>query len=82
MLPGARAAAARFPFGLGGGYTDVMRILLVAVNARYTHSSLALRYLRNALTAEAERRGIVIELALREYNISQPRMEVTRDMAA
>ncbi|MDX9899311.1 MAG: DUF4080 domain-containing protein [Spirochaetia bacterium] len=59
-----------------------MRILLVAINARYTHSSLALRYLRNALLSEAKVRAFDIEILVREYNISQPRMELTRDIAS
>ncbi len=59
-----------------------MRIALMAINARYTHSSLALRYLRNALEACSLRRGLRYELSLREYHISQPRLDIVRDMAA
>lgn len=57
-----------------------MRILLVAINARYTHSSLALRYLRNALLSEAKARAFDIDILIREFNTSQPRLEITRDI--
>lgn len=64
------------------GYSKCMNILLVAINARYTHSSLALRYLRNALLAEARLHGQNVEIQIREFNINQPRIELTRDIAA
>lgn len=75
-----------------------MKILLVAINARFTHSSLAIRYLSNALRnalrnamqnalyfaaeAEASKNNLSLEIILREYNISQSRLEVTRDIAS
>ncbi|HAE23267.1 MAG TPA: hypothetical protein DCG47_13240 [Spirochaetaceae bacterium] len=59
-----------------------MRIVLMAINARYTHSSLALRYLRNALEIRSLQRGLDYEPMLREYHISQPRLDIVRDVAA
>jgi radical SAM superfamily enzyme YgiQ (UPF0313 family) len=59
-----------------------MRIALMAVNARYTHSSLALRYLRNALEARSLERSLGYEVLLREYHISQARLDIVRDLAA
>ncbi|GAB1432942.1 B12-binding domain-containing radical SAM protein [Spirochaetota bacterium] len=60
----------------------VMTVLLAAINARYTHSSLAVRYLRNAMEAAAAGSPMVTEIILREYYISQPKLEVVRDIAA
>jgi radical SAM superfamily enzyme YgiQ (UPF0313 family) len=59
-----------------------MRIVLMAVNARYTQSSLALRYLRNALETRSLERGLGFEVLLREYHISQPRLDIVRGLAS
>lgn len=57
------------------------RILLVTANARYTHSSLALRYLRNALEAQACAHGLSVAVELREYQINERRIDLVRDIA-
>lgn len=56
-----------------------MTILLAAVNARFTHASPVLRYLRNAIEA-ASGDGTAHEILLREYHIGQNHLEITRDM--
>lgn len=56
-----------------------MTILLAAINARFTHASPVLRYLRNAIEAVAED-GAAQEIMLREYHIGQNRLEIVRDM--
>jgi len=50
-----------------------MRILLCTLNARYTHLSLALRYLRNELPASAD-------VVVSEYLITQSLVEIVRDI--
>jgi radical SAM superfamily enzyme YgiQ (UPF0313 family) len=57
-----------------------LTILLAAVNARFTHASPVLRYLRNALESVAGGRA-EHEFVLREYHIGQNRLEITRDIA-
>jgi radical SAM superfamily enzyme YgiQ (UPF0313 family) len=48
----------------------MQKILLIGINARYTHTNLALRYLRN-LTPTGK-----YEVKLREFNINQPLLEI------
>ena len=48
--------------------------LLVAVNARFSHTNLAVRYLKNALE------GAGIPAAFREYTINQPVEEILADL--
>jgi hypothetical protein len=60
-----------------------LKVVLAAINARFTHSSPVLRYLRNAIEAVwAERpagaTGTAIQL--REYHISQNRLDIVRDI--
>ncbi|MFH2115258.1 MAG: hypothetical protein ABIJ86_12210, partial [Spirochaetota bacterium] len=57
-----------------------MTILLAAVNARFTHASPVLRYLRNAIES-ASGDGAEYKIVLREYHIGQNRLEIARDMA-
>lgn len=45
-----------------------MRILLVALNARYAHTNLAIRYLREALLAE---KIADLEVRIREFSINE-----------
>ncbi len=52
-----------------------MNILLTAVNARYSHTNLAVRYLQNALMQA----GIVSEIA--EYTINEPVRAILADIA-
>ncbi len=52
-----------------------MRILLTTLNARFSHSSLALRYLRGVLRTIP---GLDVEL--REYTINQPGDDVLSDI--
>jgi radical SAM superfamily enzyme YgiQ (UPF0313 family) len=75
-----------------------MKLVLAAVDARFTHSSLALRYLRAALAGaavaaprdpSAPEAGAPAppprgpyDVTLCEYHIGQPRLEVVRDLAA
>ena len=47
-----------------------MKILLLGINARYTHSNLALRYLRNEILAAGH------EAVLKEYSINSDRMDI------
>jgi radical SAM superfamily enzyme YgiQ (UPF0313 family) len=56
-----------------------LTILLAAVNARYTHASPVLRYLRNAIET-ASGNWSAHEILLREYHIGQNRLEITRDL--
>lgn len=51
-----------------------LKTLLVALNAKYAHTNLAVRYLQNAL----ERAGMPAEIA--EYTINQPVREVLADI--
>ncbi len=53
-----------------------MKILLAAINAKYTHTNLAVRYLRNALLAAG------MEAEFREYTINQPVMEILTDLVS
>ena len=53
-----------------------MNIVLVAINARYTHTNLAIRHLRNVLLA----RGI--NPVLREYVINQSPLDIVEDLAS
>ena len=53
-----------------------MRILLVAVNAKYSHTNLAVRYLRNELRAA----GFDAEIG--EYTINQQPREILADIVA
>ncbi len=53
-----------------------MTFLLAAVNARYTHISLALRCLRNALSKKT-----ADPVLIREYVINQDRLEILQDIA-
>mgnify|MGYP000420531220 CR=1 FL=1 len=52
-----------------------MNILLTAVNARYSHTNLAVRYLQNAL----KQAGIASEIA--EYTINEPARAILTDIA-
>ncbi len=52
-----------------------MKILLTAVNARYSHTNLAVRYLQNAL----KQAGIASEIA--EYTINEPARAILADIA-
>ena len=52
-----------------------MNILLVAINAKYSHTNLAVRDLQNVLAAEGMDSGIA------EYTINQPAREILRDLA-
>ena len=56
-----------------------MTILLAAVNARFTHASPVLRYLRNAIESVSGD-GLAQEILLREYHTGQNRLEITRDI--
>ena len=56
----------------GGG---AVNILLAAVNARYSHTNLAVRYLQNALMQA----GIASEIA--EYTINEPARAILADIA-
>jgi radical SAM superfamily enzyme YgiQ (UPF0313 family) len=51
-----------------------MKALLVGINARYTHSNLALFYLRNEIE------GCGHEAVIQEYHISQPRLDIIQDI--
>lgn len=53
-----------------------MKRVLVAINAKYTHTNLAVRYLKNALTGQ----GIPCEFV--EYTINQPVREIVAGVAA
>lgn len=55
-----------------------MRLLLCTLNARYTHLSPALRYLRNELRLAAP----AADIQLREYVITQSLVEIVRDICA
>ena len=56
-----------------------MKVTITTINARFTHSSLALRYLRDSIeTAWQEKPGRVVEL--REYFISQKYLDILYDM--
>lgn len=52
-----------------------MNILLVAINAKYSHTNLAVRDLQNVLAAEGMEAGIA------EYTINQPTREILSDLA-
>jgi radical SAM superfamily enzyme YgiQ (UPF0313 family) len=51
-----------------------MKALLVGVNARYTHSNLALYYLRNEIE-DCGHRAVILE-----FHISQPRLDIIQDI--
>ncbi len=51
-----------------------MKALLVGVNARYTHSCLALLYLRNEIEACGH------EALIAEFHIAQPRLDIIQDI--
>ena len=53
-----------------------MRILLVALNAKFSHTNLAVRYLRNELRAA----GFDAEIG--EYTINQQPREILADIVA
>lgn len=57
-----------------------MLAVLLAVNARFTHSNLALRNIRNAMEEACPDGGLRVEL--REYQINQNRLDIVRDLAA
>lgn len=57
-----------------------MTILLAAINARFTHASPVLRYLRNAIEAGRSEAG-ADTIILREYHIGQNRLDIARDIA-
>jgi radical SAM superfamily enzyme YgiQ (UPF0313 family) len=46
------------------------KLLLVGINARYTHSNLAIRYLRNYVT------GLSYQIDLEEFTINQPILDI------
>ena len=52
-----------------------MNILLVAINAKYSHTNLAVRDLQNMLAAEGMEAGIA------EYTINQSTREILSDLA-
>ena len=52
-----------------------MNILLVAINAKYSHTNLAVRDLQNVLAAEG------VEAGIAEYTINQPTREILSDLA-
>ena len=52
------------------------RILLTCANARYTHSSLALPYLRNAILSA----GRGHDVGMLEFQINQPRLQILQDI--
>ncbi len=52
-----------------------MRVSLVALNARFTHSNLALRYLRSYVQAEFP------EVLLQEFNINQHHEDILEEIA-
>jgi radical SAM superfamily enzyme YgiQ (UPF0313 family) len=54
-----------------------VKVLLAACNARFTHSSLAIRCLRTAI----EDAGSGHDLVLAEYQINQPRLNILQDLA-
>lgn len=51
------------------------RVLLATLNARYTHSCLALYYLKSCLQESG------VEAEIREFNINQPLLEILHDIA-
>ena len=57
-----------------------MIILIAAINARFTHSSLAIRYLRQAIEDGWQKQGPDQsddhQIRLREFQINQPRMQI------
>lgn len=55
-----------------------MKILLVAINAKYIHSNLAVRTLRAYAEKNVPRKGLEIEIA--EYTINQKRDDILRDI--
>jgi len=61
-----------------------VKLLLVGVNARWTHSNLALRCLRGAAEAGFSRSADPAShsVELREYEINQGRLSIVRDIAA
>lgn len=52
------------PIYLGRGGVSILRVLLVALNAKYVHTSLALRYLRGEVNA------VYPDVSLREFSIN------------
>ena len=56
-----------------------MKVIITTINARFTHSSLALRYLRDSIETEWQGKpGRTVEL--REYFISQKHLDILYDM--
>lgn len=55
-----------------------MKILLVAINAKYIHSNLAVHTLRAYAEKNVRRKGLKIEIA--EYTINQQRDDILRDI--
>jgi radical SAM superfamily enzyme YgiQ (UPF0313 family) len=51
-----------------------LKILLVGINARYTHSNLAIRYLRNALPPKN------YEVDIAEFSINQNPLDILQDI--
>ena len=51
-----------------------MKVVLAALNAKFTHSSLALRYLTKAASA--------FNIEAVEYNINQDLAQITADLSA
>lgn len=50
------------------------KILLIGINARYTHSNLAIRYLRNSI------QDLDFETAIAEYSINQTELDILQDI--
>ncbi len=51
-----------------------IKILLIGINARYTHSNLAIRYLRNSIL------DLDYETEIAEYSINQLRLDILQDI--
>ena len=51
-----------------------LKILLVGINARYTHSNLAIRYLRNAI------HDLNYEVEIAEYSINQHLLDILQNI--
>lgn len=52
-----------------------MKIILVALNARWTHSSLAIRYLRNEFLKHEN-----LEIIIKEFEINNRPVDITREL--
>lgn len=57
---------------------ESMKILLAGINARYTHSNIAIRYLRNQALAHPSKP----ETVLREFLINQPVLDILEEAVA